>query len=361
VVSLAAEGTALAVLDNSGDLWIAWDFMAFEEVPYKGVMGMVIDQGAVIFSNAVGAVYLQHRGKSMRLLAGGKGDFTFNGVRAAIANNAEVFLLTDEGVLFRDPKKRRLEQSNGDKDGSELKEVQEVSGRSFALGGGHASELLWRSGSTRVLPFEQRGVIDLFPGENGDVLALLSSSNKISSYSSTGELETLWPKQQVSQLGPIRYAMEMNTGALLFDGSGRVAIYQAADHAVIDIGSLQGRPRGVYQQGEIFLALVEIGAGNVQMKRLQVRGEKMSIERTGPPTIWATRRHDGVLYAVGGDYSCWAWNKKGEEELLRSAPVAERVDEEILGVLASRSDIHLLTSGGKHFEYKPASGKSRVI
>ena len=361
VIALAAEGTALAALNESGELWIAWDSMVFEKVPYQGVNGVVINQGAVIFSNAAGAVYLQNRGKSMRLLAGGHGDFTFNGVRAAIANNSKIFLLTDEGVLFRDPKERRLRKSRIDIDDHELRNVQEVSGRSFALGGGYASELLWQLGSTRVLPFEQKGVIDLFPGENGDVLALLSSSNKISSFSSTGEMESLWPKQQLSQLGPIRYALEVESGALLFDNSGRVAIYQAANHAVVDLGSLHGKPRDVYRQGETFMALVEVGRGNVRMNRILVHGEKMTVEWTGPTNVSSTRRHDGVLYAVGDDFSCWAWNKKGEGQLLRVAPVAERTEEEILGVLASRASIHLLTGQGKHYEYEPASGSSRFI
>ncbi len=360
-VSLAAEGAALAVLDEFGNLWVAWDSMGFEEVPFEGVTGVVLDQGAVIFSNAAGAVFSQSEGKSMRLLAGGKGDFSFNDVRAVIANKSNIFLLTDEGVLFRDPRKRRLQGSRSNTGDHELKEVQEVSGRSFAVGGGHASELLWRTGGTRVLPFDQKGVIDLFPGGNGDVLALLSGANKISSFSSAGDMKPLWPQQQLSQLGSIRYALKVDSGALLFDGSGRVAIYRALDHAVIDLGSLQGKPQGVYQQGEIVFALTVVGTGDVRMNRILVQGEKMTVERTGPPTISAMRIHDGSLYAVGDDYSCWTWNRRGEEQLLRAAPVAERTDEEIQGVLASRGDIHLLTSEGKHFEYAPASGKSRFI
>lgn len=361
VVSLAAEGAALAVLDERGDLWIAWDSMVFEEVPSEGVTGVVIEQGVVISSNAGGAVSAQNRGKPIRFLAGGQGDFAFNGVHAAIANNAKLFLLTDEGVLFRDPKKRRLQKARGNIDGHGLSKVKEVSGRSFAFGEGHASELLWQSGSTRVLPFEQRGVVDIFPGENGDVLTLLSRSKEISSFSSAGEMDTLWPKQQLSQLGPIRYAMEVESGALLFDGSGRVAIYQPADHAVLDLGSLQGKPRGVYRQGENLLALVEVGAGEVRMNRILVRGENMIVERTGPPTISAMKIYDGVVYAVGGDFSCWAWSRRGEAKLLRPAPVAERTDEPIIGVLSPRTNIHLLTSGGEHFEYEPESGKSHFI
>jgi hypothetical protein len=361
VISLAAEGAALAVLDENGNLWIAWDAMEFEEVPYKGVTGVVLNQGAVVFSDEVGAVFSQSKGQSRRLLAGGKGDFSFNDVRAAIANNSKIFLLTDAGVLFRDPRKRRLEGGTSNPAERELKEVKEVSGRSFALGGGHAIELLWQSGDTRNLPFEQKGVIDLFPGGDGDVLALLSSANKISSFSSAGELKPLWPKQQLSHLGSIRYAVKIESGALLFDGAGKVAIYRPEDHAVIDLGSLQGKPQGVYQQGEIVFALTEVGAGGVRMNRVLVRGDKMTIERTGPSTISAVRMHDDVLYAVGDDYSCWTWNRRGEEQLLRTAPIAERIGEEIQGVLSSKDAIHLLTNAGKHFEYGPASGESRFI
>ena len=174
-------------------------------------------------------------------------------------------------------------------------------------------------------------------------------------------MKPLWPKQQLSQLGPIRYALEVESGALLFDRSGRVAIYQAANHAVVDLGSLQGKPLGVYQQGGISIALVEVGVGNVRMNRILVQGGKMTVERTGPPNVSSLRRHDGVLYAIGGDFSCWAWNKRGEEQLLLTAPAAERTDEGIQGVLASRGNIHLLTSQGKHYEYEPASGRSRFM